>query len=71
LRFTISHEAVSTVIPGMRTAEHVAANVAAGEAGPLSPDLLVRLREHRWERNFYGFSPVRTEAGAQPTPNKA
>ena len=53
LRFTISHEAVSTVIPGMRTAEHVAANVAAGEAGPLSQDLLDRLRKHRWERNFY------------------
>ena len=53
LRFTISHEAVSTVIPGMRTAEHVAANVAAGEAGPLSGDLLARLRKHRWERNFY------------------
>ncbi len=54
LRFTISHEAVSTVIPGMRTAEHVAANVAAGETGPLSRDLLARLRMHRWEHNFYG-----------------
>ena len=64
LRFTISHEAVSTVIPGMRTAEHVAANVAAGEAGPLSADLLARLRQHRWERNFYAFSPAQTEAGA-------
>ena len=53
LRFTISHEAVSTVIPGMRTAEHVAANVAAGEGGPLPGDLLARLRTHRWERNFY------------------
>jgi len=70
LRFTISHEAVSTVIPGMRTAEHVAANVTSGEAGPLSEDLLARLREHRWERNFYAFSPARTEAGAQEGPGK-
>jgi hypothetical protein len=37
----------------MRTAEHVAANVAAGEAGPLSRDLLARLPQHCWERNFY------------------
>jgi aryl-alcohol dehydrogenase-like predicted oxidoreductase len=71
LRFTISHEAVSTVIPGMRTAEHVAANVAAGETGPLSRDSLARLRMHRWERNFYGDSPARTEAGAQGRPGKA
>ena len=53
LRFTFSHEAVSTVIPGMRTPEHVAANVAATEVAPLSQNLLARLRKHRWERNFY------------------
>jgi len=71
LCFTISNEAVSTVIPGMRTAEHVAANVATGDAGPLSWDLLARLRQHRWERNFYAFSPARTEAGTQERPGKA
>ena len=71
LRFTISHEAVSTVIPGMRTEEHVAANVAAGEAGPLSGDLLARLRKHRWERNFYAFGPARTETGAGGRMGKA
>jgi aryl-alcohol dehydrogenase-like predicted oxidoreductase len=66
LRFTISHEAVSTVIPGMRTAEHVAANVAAGQAGPLSPDWLARLRKHRWEHNFYDYNSARTGAGGRP-----
>ena len=65
LRFTISHEAVSTVIPGMRTVEHVAANMAAGEAGPLSQDFLAHLRQHRWERNFYNFNVSRTQAGAK------
>ena len=65
LRFTISHEAVSTVIPGMRTVEHVAANMGAGEAGPLSQDFLAHLRQHRWERNFYNFNVSRTQAGAK------
>ncbi len=71
LRFTISHEVVSTVIPGMRTPGHVAANVAAGEAGPLSENLLARLRQHRWERNFYAFDTARAEAGAQERADKS
>jgi aryl-alcohol dehydrogenase-like predicted oxidoreductase len=53
LRFCLSAAAVSTLIPGMRSPEHVAANVAASAAGALSPDLLGRLRRHRWVRNFY------------------
>ena len=35
LRFCLSHPTVSTVIPGMRTTKHVAANTAASGAGPL------------------------------------
>jgi aryl-alcohol dehydrogenase-like predicted oxidoreductase len=54
LRFCLSAPEVSTVIPGMRTWEHVAANVRASEEGPLAPDLLERLRPHRWVRSFYG-----------------
>jgi aryl-alcohol dehydrogenase-like predicted oxidoreductase len=53
LRFCLSHPAVSTVIPGMRTAAHVAVNAAASDAGALSPALLARIRPHRWVRNFY------------------
>lgn len=41
---------------------------AASEAGPLSPELLARLRQRRWERNFYDYSPVRTEAGVHERP---
>jgi aryl-alcohol dehydrogenase-like predicted oxidoreductase len=50
LRFVISHPAVTTVIPGMRKVRHVEANMAASDAGPLPPDLIARLRPHRWDR---------------------
>ncbi len=55
LRFCLSDATVSTVIPGMRTPEHVASNVAASDAGPLAAPLLQQLRPHRWVRNYYGF----------------
>jgi aryl-alcohol dehydrogenase-like predicted oxidoreductase len=53
LRFCLRHPAVSTVIAGMRTAEHVSANLALSDEPPLSEDLVTRLREHRWRKNFY------------------
>ena len=53
LRFCLSSPAVSTVIPGMRNVHHVAANVAASDAGPLPPEMLQKLRAHRWVRNFW------------------
>ena len=56
LRFILSNPDVSTVIPGMRKAAHVEANTAAGAAGPLPPELLVRLREHRWDREPTSWS---------------
>jgi aryl-alcohol dehydrogenase-like predicted oxidoreductase len=53
LRFCLSHDAVSTVIPGMRSAARVEANVPAGDGRRLSPALLEALRLHAWPRNFY------------------
>jgi len=53
LRFAISPGAVTAAIPGMRSARHVEANVAAAEAGPLDTQTLAILRNHRWEKNFY------------------
>ena len=50
LRFILSNPDVTTVIPGMRRPEHLAANVAAAEAGPLSEELLSALGAHRWDR---------------------
>ena len=54
LRFCISHPAVSTVIPGMRSTRNVEANAAAVELGPLGEGELETLRGHRWAHNFYG-----------------
>jgi aryl-alcohol dehydrogenase-like predicted oxidoreductase len=50
LRFVLSNPDVATVIPGMRKATNVRANVASSDAGPLSAEFLTRLRGHRWER---------------------
>jgi aryl-alcohol dehydrogenase-like predicted oxidoreductase len=50
LRFTLSHDAVSTVIPGMRSARHVAANIACSDGRKLSPELLERLKAFAWNR---------------------
>jgi aryl-alcohol dehydrogenase-like predicted oxidoreductase len=53
LRFVLSHPAVSTVIPGMRSVRNVEANCAAGDGKGLPPDLLRKAKAHRWIRNFY------------------
>jgi aryl-alcohol dehydrogenase-like predicted oxidoreductase len=53
LRFCLAHEAVSTVIPGMRRVESVEANVAVSDGRSLSPPLRAELRRHAWPRNFY------------------
>jgi aryl-alcohol dehydrogenase-like predicted oxidoreductase len=50
LRFCLSDPAVSTVIPGMRTAENVHRNLAAVEQGPLGEPTLELLRRHAWQR---------------------
>jgi aryl-alcohol dehydrogenase-like predicted oxidoreductase len=53
LRFTLSHPAVSTVIPGMRRVRNAEANCAASGKGPLDAATLAILRRHAWKRNFY------------------
>lgn len=53
LRFILSHSAVSTVVVGMRKLEHVRANAAASDKGPLSDEALERLQEHAWPHNFW------------------
>lgn len=50
LRFILSNPVVSTVIPGMRKLSHVRANLATSDGKGLPPELLERLREHRWDR---------------------
>jgi aryl-alcohol dehydrogenase-like predicted oxidoreductase len=50
LRFILANPAVSTVIPGMRTPEHVRANLAVSDGERLDGGLLAVLRRHRWDR---------------------
>ena len=50
LRFILEHPAVSTAIPGMRKAQHVAENTAVSDGRRLGEDLMATLRQHRWDR---------------------
>ena len=45
LRFCLTHPAVTTVIPGMRSCNQVAANSMAGELGPLDEMTLERITQ--------------------------
>jgi aryl-alcohol dehydrogenase-like predicted oxidoreductase len=56
MRFILSNPDVSTVIPGMRKSRHVAANIAASDAGALDQGLLAKLRAHRWDRTPTAWS---------------
>jgi aryl-alcohol dehydrogenase-like predicted oxidoreductase len=53
LRFSISHPAVSTVIPGMRRVRHALSNCAVSDRGPLDAKTLALLRRHAWLRSPY------------------
>jgi aryl-alcohol dehydrogenase-like predicted oxidoreductase len=53
LRYVLSHPAVSTVIPGMRTLRNVERNAVVGDGKGLPEDVLAKLKAHRWNRNFY------------------
>jgi aryl-alcohol dehydrogenase-like predicted oxidoreductase len=53
LRYILSHPAVSTVIPGMRTVRNVERNAAVGDGKGLPAEQVATLKRHRWERDFY------------------
>jgi len=53
LRYILSHPAVSTVIPGMRSVRNVERNVAVGDGKGLPEEQVKLLKSHRWDRNFY------------------
>ncbi|HVX38748.1 MAG TPA: aldo/keto reductase [Gemmatimonadaceae bacterium] len=56
MRFILSNPDVSVVIPGMRKATHVRANIGASDTGPLSNEAVERLRHHRWDRTPTAWS---------------
>lgn len=53
LRFILSFDEVSTVIPGMRQPKHVIENISLSHKQKFSQDLLKNLSHHAWNRNFY------------------
>jgi aryl-alcohol dehydrogenase-like predicted oxidoreductase len=53
LKFALSFDAVSTVIPGMRRVSHVTFNARAADGRYFDAAELARIAEHRWVRDFY------------------
>jgi aryl-alcohol dehydrogenase-like predicted oxidoreductase len=53
LRYILSNDAVSTVIPGMRSIRNVERNTAVGDGKGLPADQVEKLHAHRWIRDFY------------------
>jgi aryl-alcohol dehydrogenase-like predicted oxidoreductase len=53
LRYVLSHPAVSTVIPGMRSVRNVEGNMAVADGKGLPEDRVRSLKSHRWVRNYY------------------
>ncbi len=53
LKYALSFDAVSTVIPGMRTVEHVTDNARASDGVYYSEEELKAIAKHRWVRNYY------------------
>jgi aryl-alcohol dehydrogenase-like predicted oxidoreductase len=53
LRFILSFNEISTVIPGTRKVKYVEENVSVSDGRKLGAKLLSELKNHVWERNFY------------------
>lgn len=53
LKYILSFDEISTVIPGMRRVKNVEANVSFSDGRKLSGRLMEELKKHTWERNFY------------------
>ncbi len=53
LKFVLAHPAVSTVIPGIRNLSQAEANCAVSDLPDLSPELIMELQQHRWQRAFW------------------
>jgi aryl-alcohol dehydrogenase-like predicted oxidoreductase len=53
VRYTLSSPAVSTVIAGMRSRNHVDRNASYSDGATFPEELLAQLAEHNWPRNYY------------------
>ena len=52
LRFSFTHKAVSTSIPGIRNERQADMNVGCGSKGILPGEIIEELKKHRWERDW-------------------
>jgi len=53
LKYSLSHPAVGTVIPGIRNREQALKNTKVAKLPDLKADTLIGLREHAWNRGFW------------------
>ena len=53
LKFALSHEAVSTVIPGIRNRDQAQKNTSVTDLPGLSGEIQTGLHEHSWNRGFW------------------
>lgn len=53
IKFSLSHPAVATVIPGIRNPEQAKMNISVGENPTLAPGLAEELRKHAWNKAFW------------------
>jgi aryl-alcohol dehydrogenase-like predicted oxidoreductase len=51
IRYILSNDAVSTVIPGMRRTDHVTRNISYSDGRKLTQELLWRLKQFAWDRS--------------------
>jgi aryl-alcohol dehydrogenase-like predicted oxidoreductase len=53
MRYALSEQAVSAVIPGMTSPAEVDMNVVYSDGDPFPQELKTQLEPHRWVRNYY------------------
>lgn len=53
MRYVLAHDAVSVLIPGMKTPAEVDMNLRYSDGAAFPPDLIEHLKPHAWVRNFY------------------
>jgi aryl-alcohol dehydrogenase-like predicted oxidoreductase len=53
IQFALAHPAVSTVIPGIRSAAQAEVNCAVSDLPPMAEELALRLRPHAWRRALW------------------
>lgn len=53
LRFILANPDVSTIIPGMRRRLHVETNLGVSDGDRLAPEVMTKLRRHRWTRTYF------------------